>query len=62
MLPLSSETRTRSPAARLALRVPVSVCAATRVMKSVLLSPLAAVSLARARLATVVVGAVVSST
>ena len=57
--PLSSETSTRSPAARLADSVPLTVCAATLVMRSVDEAPL---SLEKATLATPVAGALVSST
>ncbi|MNV34693.1 hypothetical protein D3C71_1261210 [compost metagenome] len=57
--PLSSETSTYSPEARLADKVPLSVCAAVLVMKSVDETP---VSAEKTTEATVVVGAVVSST
>ena len=46
----------------MALSVPLRVCAAVRVMKSVLVRPLAALSMLRASVLTLVVGAVVSST
>lgn len=57
--PLSSDTYTTSPAATLADKVPLMVCAAVLVMKSVLLLPVSAEKLL---VATVVVGGVVSST
>ncbi|MNW20026.1 hypothetical protein D3C71_2202360 [compost metagenome] len=56
--PLSSETFTVSSAARLADSVPLRSCAAVRVMKSDDEVPL---SLEKLAVATVVVGAVVSS-
>ena len=58
VLPLSSDTSTRSSLTRLALVVPLMVCAAVWVMKSVLLPPLSAL---KAIVATVVVGALVST-
>src|SRR3569833_2360951 len=57
--PLSSETSTISPGAVTALNVPLMVCDATKIMNSVLLVPLSAEN---ATVATVVVGAVTSST
>ena len=57
VLPLSSETSTLSPVARLALVVPETVCAAVLVMKSVDELPLSA---EKALVAMVVVGAVAS--
>ena len=56
--PLSKETETVSPLDKLADKVPLTVCAAVLVMKSVLLVP---VSAENAALATVRVGAVVST-
>ena len=57
--PLSSDTYTTSPEATLADNVPLMVCAAVLVMKSVLLVPVSAEKLF---VAMVVAGAVVSST
>ena len=56
VLPLSKDTDTVSPVARLPLKVPLMVCAAVLVMKSVLLP----VSALKAAVAMVVVGATVS--
>ena len=57
VLPLSMDTRTDSPTERLALKVPLMVWAAVRVMKSLLALPVSALSVA---VAMVVVGATVS--
>ena len=56
---MSSDTCTFSPVTVTALKVPLMVCAAVLVMKSVLLAP--AVSALKAIVATVVAGPVVSS-
>ena len=58
VLPLSIETYTVSPAAKLALSVPLMVCAAVLVMKSLAVP----VSALKAVVAMVVAGATVSST
>ena len=57
VLPLSKDTETVSPVARLALKVPVMFCAAVVVMKSLALMPVSAL---KAAVAMVVVVAVVS--
>jgi hypothetical protein len=58
LLPLSNETDTVSPAANVVLKVPLMVCAAVLVMKSLVLEPVSAL---KAAVAMVVVGAVVST-
>ena len=57
VLPLFKDTETVSPVARFALKVPLMVCAAVWVMKSLALLPVSAL---KAAVAMVVVGAVVS--
>ena len=56
--PLSMETLTKSPALRLDASVPLMVCAAVLVMRSVLLVP---VSAEKVSVLTVLVGAVTSA-
>jgi hypothetical protein len=58
VLPLSKETDTVSPLAKVVLKVPLMVCAAVLVMKSPLLEPVSAL---KAAVAMVVLGAVVST-
>ena len=58
VLPLSNDTKTVSPVAKLALKVPLMVCAAVWVMKSLALLPVSAL---KAAVAMVVVGDVLST-